>query len=374
VEARTRELFIQLLLPSWMIKRKSEIKPFMLIVKIFLIFFLVNALFVVSFRYTEGTSWGESIWHAWQTSTTVGYGNRPAVTTNGRIATMIFGYLGIIMTGLIIGESVNYAIDLGKKRRLGQLSNPYRDGYVIFNYPGTSKFKALVEEIRHVESNVGICIVDDNLAKLPEQVEPMSNIHFVKGNVLKRETYEKARLKDNKSIIVFPMKPGVSESDGGTQTVVQQVSQFVGEETRIIHELVDSENEWLFKNLPSISIPESIKFMAIVQECQDPHSAETIKALLSNTTGANPKTVSPGKIAGLNWKEFYIRVLDVSSAQNIRLNPLAIIRNGVSDTNPAWDTIIYDDDYLQVAAFNDFDWPYFMEELLKVGKPQSSVV
>ena len=115
-------------------------------------------------------------------------------------------------------------------------------------------------------------------------------------------------------MIIFPRDPTVAESDGATKTIVNLLEDFVEKKTRIIHILVDPDNQWMFKNTRSISILESFELWAIIQECQDPYSAQIVENLLMNTRSANPKTITPKGIIGWTWGEFMQKAIILSGA------------------------------------------------------------
>ncbi|MEN7551222.1 potassium channel family protein [Rapidithrix thailandica] len=328
--------------------------------------FILFGIFTVAFKYAEEVSFEEAIWQAWQTFTTVGYGNRPAETTLGRIITIIFSTLGIAFLGALFSASFDYKQYLIHKKQSGQMSNPFTDGYVIFNFPGISTTINLINELRIVEKNVGICIVDARLEKLPESISQLGKVHFLKGETLNKATYEKAHLKENKAVIVFPFESHRTESDGATKTTIDLVAKFVGNQTRILHVLVDPKNSWMFDDSPSTQILGELEVLAIVQECQDKYSAVIIEKLLLNTQGANPNTVQPQKIIGWTWEQLVLQSMRVCRKHNVHVNFLALVSKGVSNACPSLDTVIQEGDIISLLTYHRLDWKHFEEELLKV--------
>ncbi|PWJ44853.1 potassium channel family protein [Sediminitomix flava] len=313
-------------------------------------------IFAVGFWYTEGTSFEESIWQGWQTLTTVGYGNSPAESTWGRIITMIIGTMGIAQIGALFSAVFDYKAHLKEKKRLGLMDNPFSDGYVIFNFPGGSLLKQLISELRNVEKEIGICIVDDRIEELPVDIQQIPNVHFIKGDGLSKETYERAKICDNKAVIVYPVNKDDRQSDASTKTIVDLVDRFTTEKTRIIHMLVDSNNAWMFDKNKSTAIYANLDTLAVVQECQDPYSAPIIEQLLSNTAGANPMTVKPSRQVGWTWGELEQKILDVKQTYGINCNLFALIENGNYSTCPPSETVITDDSLISILGPADFKW------------------
>ncbi|MCK5804684.1 MAG: two pore domain potassium channel family protein [Lentisphaeria bacterium] len=329
--------------------------------------------FAVTFKILEQTSWNEAFWQAWQTNTTVGYGNAPAATALGRLAVGVFGTFGIALVGICISGAFDLKQAIQDMRRYGMQQNPHRDGYVVFNFPGVSAFRMLVREIRTVQPGVGICVVDSRLDELPESVvAELGNLHFVRGDALDPKTYERAGIKNNRTILIFPLDSGTPDSDGATLTLVNILFGIVDAGTRIIPTLVNPENEKLFDSVTSRStgasvcpVWQNIDVLAVVQECQDEHSAELVAQLLANTQGANPRTLAPGPCVGMTWESFNAALAQTSRARGESTNAFGLIHaNGEVDVCPASDTVIVETDKLSIIAFPDFDWEVFSADLV----------
>ncbi|WP_020531457.1 potassium channel protein [Flexithrix dorotheae] len=340
-------------------------QPLLWLVQLGVVFIILFCLNVVAFQFAENVSWEEAFWQSWQTFTTVGYGNRPAETTLGRWVTVILCTLGIAILGALFSAFFDYKVHLSDIKRLGYMKNPYKDGYVIFNFPGENQLINFVKEIRDAEKNVGVCVVDSSLEELPKAISLLRGIHFIKGNPLSRETYENAGLKENKAIIIFPTEPNVSDSDGATKTIVDLVSKFVENQTRVLHILVDPANAWMFDDVNSTQVLESFELFALVQECQDKYSAEIIEQLLLNSKGSNPQTLSPELVIGWTWNEFLIALIKASAMTGIKCSPFAIIRNGEPEICPDYESKIQEGDLLSLITYNDFDWRHFEKKMVE---------
>lgn len=336
-------------------------------------FFLVSVIFVVLFKVIEDVSWDESIWQMWQTATTVGYGNEPAETVAGRILTMIAGTMGIALVGVLISGAFEIKQHFEDLRRYGMNANPFKDGYVLINFPGAENFRVLANEIRTAEPDVGICIVDGIIEEIPTSiVAEIANLHFIKGHALSRQTCEMARVKDNKAVLIFPLDKNTSDSDGTTLAIYSLISKQVTNKTRIIPMLVSAANEELFKDFYGEgkivgTVWQNLDLLALVQECQDPHSAEIICQLLANTKGANPETVIPNRIAGWTWLDLVYKSAKLGRNKGVRINPFAIVHeDGSTETCPDPDYVLKKTDNLSVIAFPGFDWDKYEEKLSKV--------
>ncbi|MDX1934449.1 MAG: potassium channel family protein [Capsulimonadales bacterium] len=327
------------------------------------------ALFVVFFKVTETAEWDESLWQMWQTVTTVGYGNKPAATLPGRLTTMVFGVLGIAFLGVTISSWFDWRNDLRERRLMGELDNPFRNGYIIINFPGNGKFITLATELvadAAEERTAEICIIDSQLERLPTAILhlPRVKVHFLRGSLLSETTYRRAKVAENKTILIFPQQAGVDESDGTTRMVVEIIEKLVPPTTRLAHILVSADNEWLFAGTRSTTVLENDEILVLVQECHDPMTAVTIQQLLRPSVGANPRTVHPKKVVGWNWGQFQTACIAGAERHRVRINPLALIKNGVPDPCPEPGTPIAANDAISIIVGTDFRWESFEESLL----------
>ena len=328
-------------------------------------FIITSIIFTIGLKLTENISWNESIWQVWQTSTTIGYGNQPAETIAGRSMTMFFGLIAVAILGVVISSSLDLKLLLAKQRRLGMTKNPHKNGYVIFNYPGEN-ISLFIQEIISKEPNVGICIVDSRLEQLPHSITNLhKNIHFIKGYSHEKSTYERAAIKENKKIIIFPVDDTSPESDLATSRLVDLVLRFVEDKTSVIYHLIAPQNKWMF-NENAIAILKNLEILATVQECQDAHSSSIIQNILMNTNGANTQTVQPKTIIGYKWGEFVAKSIRVSTKLNIPFNPLALIQKKEVDACPNYEKVIDSETQLSIIAYNKFDWDAFEKELSQI--------
>jgi voltage-gated potassium channel len=337
--------------------------PFASFAKTILVLFSTFVVFAIAYKLAEEQGWEVAFWMSWETLSTVGYGDYPAKETAGRILSMIAGTVGIAIMSAAIGFAVLVIQYREQQRRTGKMRNPHKNGYVIFNFPGVQQILSFVREIRTVEESVGVCIVDSMLEELPPALIHLPNIHFVSGSTLEKDTYERAGLLQNKVAIVFPASPGKVESDGSTRLVVDLIAQFAKNRVRIVHVLVDSRNEWLFQDLPSSPVPESLDILALVQECQDPYSAAIFECLLKNTEGVNPCTVAPKRVLGMKWNELHMKILEVGRQTGERVNLLALIREGRPQACPNPEEVLREGDLLSIVCESGFEWPAFEREI-----------
>ncbi len=344
---------MMLFLPAKLKKVIERHEPLVWLYNLLIIFFFMFILHLFVYKWVEGVAWEEALWVTWATFSTVGYGDFSAQTTVGRFTSIILGTMGIAVLGTLFAATFEAMQYRKNQRRFGFMSNPIKNGYVIFHLPGEKTLGMFLREIYAVEGDVGVCVVDDSTDELPRSIvqEYGSRVHFIRGSSLDKETYEKANLANNKTVLVFPKDPSSGESDGITNTVVKLILSFVKEDTRVLYILVDQKNGWMFDKR-AIAILQDMEILAIVQECQDSGTALMVERLLHNTLGANPKSVIPNKIIGYTWKEFQLAMITT----NIHANPLALIHNGEPESCPEPETVIQKGDTVLIAAYDGFNW------------------
>lgn len=347
-------------MPNSLRRKIRKHRPVMWSINALGILLFVFVVFTIAHKMTEGGSWEVAFWMSWQTFSTVGYGDSPASTTLGRSMTMFFGTINIIVMSAVIGIIISLVEYLLMRRRKGLVKNPFKDGYVLIQFPGANPTEAFVREIRAKEPDIGICIVDSMLEELPADVANMDKMHFIRGSALKPDTYVQARLKEAKAIIVFPKDRNDTDSDGNTKVVVDLVVKYTESKVKLLYVLVDDHNEHMFQGLPATRVLEHLEILSLVQECQDNASALIIERLLRNTEGAAPNTVLQTQLTGWTWKEFLEACMSVPS---VRMNPLALMRGRDIQLSPPLDHVIEKGDALSLVAFSGFNWKSFEDAL-----------
>lgn len=322
------------------------------------------ALLTIGVMHFERLSLGEALWQVWQTVTTIGYGNKPAESSAGRFVVMFFGTIGIAFLGVTIGASLAIQNYRQQKKREGFMNNDAKNGYVVFHYPGPTKFKQFLEEIRFTEPHVPICLVDSELAETPQELARSHNSCFIKGSAIDRDVYERASVRDAKAVVVFPIRAGDPASDAGTAKTAELVSRYVNGGTRVIHSIVDPKNEWLFDNLHSTPVPDSLSAVLLVQEMQDPHSAAVYSHILSNRNDENPVTVRVERLAGVTWCAFVKAVLDEAEEKDIGVNPIALVRERRVMSCPPKTERLEAGDCISLIANGRLNWQEFERDLV----------
>ena len=322
-----------------------------------LVYSILHAIF-------EKANFWSAVYNSLQTVSTVGYGDNPASTTAGKLITAVFGFiLGLGLFANTLDKFIAYRSTQRSLKKEGFMPNPNENGYVILNFPGERNALTYIENIRYLEPKIPICIVDEGIESLPKSIINLK-VDFVRGSLLKKETYISAKLDRAKAVIVFSESDN-PDCDGMTKSIVELVTRFVDtHRTRVLYLLVNYENKWLFDNIPATAILEDNEIHLMVQECQDPKSAEVIQTLIRNTEGAIQKSVLPEKIIGWTWSQFKIKIQEVAEKNGMEVATLALISGGDVNLLPSVETQIKKGDYINLVVKTGFDWNQFEEMLI----------
>ena len=312
----------------------------------------------------EKTGFWSAVYNSLQTVSTVGYGDNPAATSNGKLITAVFGFiLGLGMFANTLDKFIAYRSTQRSLKEEGFMPNPNENGYIILNYPGERNALTYIENIRYLEPRIPICIVDEGIDGLPKTISNLK-VDFVRGSLLRKDTYIKAKLDKAKAVIVFPESEN-PDCDGMTKSITELVTRFVDtERTRVLFLLINYENMWLFDNIPATAILEDNEIHLMVQECQDPSSAEVIQTLIRNTEGAIQKSVMPDRITGWTWSQFKIRTQEVAEKNGIEVATLALISGGEVNLLPSVDMRIKKGDCINLVVKSGFEWDKFEKMLV----------
>lgn len=317
-------------------------------IKIFLLAFVLLWYTSSGFLYFElpgkpDLKWDDAIWWSMVTMTTVGYGDYFPETFGGRylvgFPAMIFG-IGLL--GFFISELSSSMIEY-HTRRLKGMNTIYSDNHIlIINFESLEKLLTLVRELMAdpVTSNKSICLVDEFLTELPEELVEL-NVSFVKGNPTRKEILKKANIVRASHAIILLKNAGDAHSDDQNLSTLLVIRSLNADITSIV-EVFNPEKEEQFKLAGcNISIcAADLSANLIVQELQDRGTKDVIWEITSNQYGEQIYFVTPVSSSPVQYQDVVLWCL------KHQYTPLGLYRNKKPIINCKGDTIVSKEDKL----------------------------
>ena len=350
----------------------SEVPSFGKVLKRLEIFLFVLICMGAVYGLAEHVSWFNSLWLVWQTVTTVGYGDMPPKTTLGMSGVMVTGLVAILLLPYVLSACLEYREDRIHRRRTGMDDNPHENSTLLIGCRNGEDLRTLIQELRCVDPDAPVCIVDDRLEELPPKVARLPRVHFVKGSILSDETYAQAGIASCRQAMIFPHEPEHAASDATTESVVRIVKRLAPAEAHVVYLLVDPNNAKLFAGVKSSGISQDFAIYAALQELRNRGSGDIFTELMSNLGGANPTTFLPDKVVDWTWGQFGQMAVEVSREMKVPMNPLALIRDGKPDPCPHPDTTIQKGDALSLIVRRGFDFALFEQAMFQKARPRTT--
>ncbi len=361
-------LILRLVGGKWRSRLKTQPLQAMLY-ELLTILFLISILHSVLYKYLENSNWNEAWWQTFQGITTIGYGNSPPESFLGRLNAALLITPGLALLGNIISVVFEIKADKAEKKRLGMLPNPYTDSFIVVNFPGVNELDALFRQWKNQDPDIGIFIIDEVIEELPPiLLAKYDNISFGRGNILRDDIFEQAKVSENRHVIIYPKDPHSESSDVITKGIVDKIKRKCSDSVKVIFVLVDEDSEEMFENVLATDIPQSLESLAIASETSDEYVADAITRLLKNTEGAFLQTVSMDKFEGWLWEDFEKAFISVKYKHRLLLDIHTLVQDGKVQYLPTYDTRMGGGDLLHIVVFKRLDWGELSDRIVKVAQ------
>jgi voltage-gated potassium channel len=200
------------------------------IIKSSLLLTVLFSLHIGFMMHYEGLSFGDSIWLTITTATTVGYGDMSAATTQGRLATIIFLYLGgIFILAKVAGDYFDYRVEVRDKKIKGLWSWNMKDHIVILNTPshsGERYLQRLIQQFRssvHYEDTPVYLLSRQFSHGLPSFITELDDVVHFSGNASNPLDLDAVCVDKAREIIVLTKDENDEASDGRTFDILHRL-------------------------------------------------------------------------------------------------------------------------------------------------------
>lgn len=149
----------------------------------------------------------DSIWWAFVTSTTVGYGDFYPVTVAGRISGILLMFFGVSLVGVVTGNIASMLVERQMKEGRGMKHITIKNHFIICGWK-RDMIKVLYDILSKNKEFIPQEIVLINTAA-PEEIElirsepSLSGIHFIHGDYIDEVVLKKANIKSAKKALIL---------------------------------------------------------------------------------------------------------------------------------------------------------------------------
>jgi len=254
----------------------------------------------------------DSIWWAFVTSTTVGYGDYYPVSFAGRISGILLMFFGVSLVGVVTGNIASVLVEKQLKEEKGLKSIKMKNHFIICGWK-RDMGKVLKDIISKNKEFIAQEIVIINTAN-PEEIEmlrsepELSGISFVNGDYVDESVLNKANLKHAKKVLILADRlviGSVQEVDSRTVMTVITVKS-ISKTIYAAAEILDSKFERYLTsaNCDEIILTSDYSRSLIANASTGSGISHVISELLDVNTPVGLNTVIPPKeLIGKRYSE-----------------------------------------------------------------------
>ena len=298
-------------------------------------FFFGAAFLLAESGAQPDLSFGDAVWWAMITMTTVGYGDLYPKTFAGRYLVAYPCLLvGIGLIGYSLGVIATVMLEGFNKRQKGTAVMHFQNHLVICQCPSVSRVIQLVEQFRvaHSDPHRQAVLVTATLDELPLALREKS-IHFVKGLPTSEEVLNRANVAHAAGVIILANDTNDERCDADSftsGTLVRLIEEGGSRPISVVIELANRKNLRMMERAGADGIipAEGITDMLLLQEMFSPGLRHVFEKLATYDEGAEFYIVSQ-RFTGLTLREIQIAALHHPS----NLQIVGTLRKGAAILN-----------------------------------------
>jgi len=280
----------------------------------------------VSYTYIEGRrvedpanssnirTFGDSIWWAFVTSTTVGYGDYYPKSTAGRFAGVLLMFFGVSLVGVITGNIASWLVSKQLKEGRGLKELRLKNHFIICGWKREmgEVLSGIMDRNRDFTAS-GIVLINSAEQQEIENLKAdkkFSEINFIHGDYIDERVLKRANLKGASRVLILAdvlVKGSVQEVDSRTVMSIITIKS-ISKSIYTAAELLDAKFERYlrFSNCDEIILSTQYNRSLIANASAGSGVSHVISELLDVHTGATINTLEiPDSFVGRAFGDLF---------------------------------------------------------------------
>ncbi len=333
------------------------------LIVLFMVVFILSSGFFFVFEYEEPADrdngytgpedLADSFWYSIVTLSTVGYGDRYPVTTEGKIASFFLIVFTFTFLGAMIGSVTDAFNEAREREVLGMEGTDFKDHVVICGWTNIGKV-TLDELMTNEQKTVVITDDQEEITKIRD-VGDKKHLYTVFGDYKNEKVLKRANIKNAKTIVI-------ATEDDTESLIISLTVKKMNPEARMI---VSINNDELKKTLYSagvtyVSSPSEMAGRMVASAAFEPEVARFIEDITTATSGYDVQQyiISSGSYAnGMNIGTFQKKMRSINGPLMVAVGKYRPMRKSKGDpknwkliTNPSPDIKIKEKDIIVVIG------------------------
>ncbi|MFO7791564.1 MAG: NAD-binding protein [Candidatus Saliniplasma sp.] len=258
------------------------------LILVFTIVFILSSISFFVFEYEEPSErddnysgpddFADSFWYSIVTLSTVGYGDRYPVTTQGKIASFFLIVFTFTFLGAMIGSITDAFNEARKREMLGMDGTDFTDHVVLCGWTNIGKV-TLDELMATKQKTVVITDDEEKITKIRDEGSK-KYLYTVLGDYKNEKVLERANIKEAKTIVI-------STEDDTESLIISLTVKEMNPDARMI---VSISNEELKNTLYSagvtyVSSPNEMAGRMVASAAFEPEVARFVEDITTSTSG-----------------------------------------------------------------------------------------
>lgn len=319
----------------------------------------------VFYHFEEGVTLGDSLWTAYITLATVGYGDFYAKTWQGRTVTVLITFFGIGCLAMLAGSLIENIMERRSRKMRGEGEFKGAGHIVIINAPSYDEVLELLNELDSCKEYVDYprILVASSLPGSDQELPLIMTKRldaFIKGRPSSMETMERSNMAKAKACLLIS-----NMSDSTLDDVNTMTAGIIEKNWPQVITIMDCVRKDTIDNLDHFGIDGGVNSMSLqmgllVQELKGPGTFNVYSQLSSNGWGqqiyisSNPFSKWDVNLSALSMGKLKKAVLELELPVTI----MGIFKDGSKkvDLNLSNDYTIVESDKLIYMAEKHFPW------------------